>query len=226
MPLNEDIAKYVGHFRKRLPEIAGIANSHYRKTLYVTLLDCLSRAAFPNVKGNRVRFVTFIDTCSSWSYRDRVSTPQLKLALDDSCMSSGALYADTASRLAAWSEGSILRPDSDPTINDLRALMNVSEKPCVEKARYAELLYTYRNHLVHEFREPGYGMEFSDDPSTPYYHTMSQLNTGGSSWELVFPNAFFHSLCEQSVVGIKAHLKSSEINPYDAYQFGTLWPRR
>lgn len=224
MSLNEEIDQYINYFRQRLPEITSIASPHYRKTLYVTLLDCLSRAGFPSIPNHRLRFVTFIDKCSNWKDKDRVSTPQLKLTLDNSTISSGALYDAVSARLDSWTEGAILRPDSDPTFDELRTLMNANEQHYVEKARYPELLYTYRNHLVHEFRQPGYGIELSDDPSTPYYHSMTASMTG-SSWELVFPAQFFHGLCDNSIAGLEVHLKNSNLNPYEAYQFGTLWQR-
>lgn len=221
MSFDEDIDQYLNYFRQQLPEIEAIASHHYRKTLYVTLLDCLSRAGFPTIDKHRPRFVTFIDTCTGWKDKDRVSTPQLKLALDNSMITSGALYDAVSARLATWTEGDILRPDSDATIDELRPLISTGEQPHVEKARYAELLYTYRNHLVHEFRQPGYGMELSDDPTTPYYHSMT-----GSPWELVFPSPFFHRLSGDSIDGLELHLKHNMLNPYDAYQFGTLWQRR
>ena len=64
-----------------------------------------------------------------------------------------------------------------------------SERKAIEATRYAALFYTYRNHLVHEFREPGYGIERDDDFAAPYYHSMTSCDRGSSenSWELVFP---------------------------------------
>lgn len=221
MSLDENIAQYIEYFREQLPEVAAIASPLYRKALFVTMLDCLSRAAFPNVDKHRVRFVSFIDACSGWGDKDRVSAPQLKLALDDNGITSGLLFAAVCARLSAWSEGQILRPDSDPAVDELRALANAAERPLVEQARYAELLYTYRNHLVHEFRQPGYGIELSADLMTPYYHGMI-----GSPWELVFPTPWFRALCEDSIAGLEGHLRRNRLNPYDAYQFGTLWQRR
>jgi hypothetical protein len=113
------------------------------------------------------------------------------------------------------------RPDSDPISSEVLALAGTTERRLVEQARYVELLYTYRNHLVHEFRKPGYGIELSDDPTTPYYHGME-----GSPWELVFPGQFLHNLCGNCIDGLAVHLRTSGLNPYDAYKFGTLWRRR
>ena len=220
MPLDDDIEQYIRYFRERLPEVADVASPLYRKALYATMLDCLSRAAFPRVDRHRSRFVPFIDSCSGWTDKDRVSASQLTLALHDKQIGSGPLLEAAHARLATWTEGEILRPDRDPTIDELRTLATATVRPLLEQARYAELLYTYRNHLVHEFRQPGYGIEMSSDPTTPYYHS-----TIGGPWELVFPGPFFHALCDNSMSGLEAHLRRSRINPYDAYQFGTMWRR-
>jgi hypothetical protein len=223
MTLQKDIEQYINYFREKLPEISAIASHHYQKTLYVTLLDCLSRSGFPHLtRKNKCRFVKFINTCSDWNDKDRVSVPQLKLLLDSNGIASGALYTAVLKRLNGWSKGEILRPNSDPTIDELEPLLNADERRLVEKAKYAELLYNYRNHLVHEFRQPGYGMDLSEMPTTPYYHELTK-GAGRDSWELVFPSDFLHDLCSESISGLDCHLNSNNINPYDAYEFGTLW---
>lgn len=41
-----------------------------------------------------------------------------------------------------------------------------------------QLLYTYRNFLIHEMRRPGRGMDFDENDVEPYYHsTTYELGT-------------------------------------------------
>jgi hypothetical protein len=221
MTLTDDIDQYISYFRVQLAEIVCVPQLLHRKILYVAVLDTLSRAAFQQLQGHHERNVTFLDTCSKWSDKDRVSALQLKLILDNKGMTSGTLYANVSARVSKWVEGNIIRPNREPMIDEVRHLATSAEQPLVTGTRYAELLYTHRNHLVHEFRAPGHDFELSDDPTNPYYYSMA-----GSPWELVFPRVFMHNLCESSLEGLKEHLIRSNLNPYDAYHFGTLWRRK
>jgi hypothetical protein len=69
MALQDDISQYIPHFRAQNREIEEIASTRpiSREILYFVEIDTLSRAAFPQVSGNRKRVVQFIDTCSHWA---------------------------------------------------------------------------------------------------------------------------------------------------------------
>jgi hypothetical protein len=90
----------------------------------------------------------------------------------------------------------------------------------VESCRYPELFYTFRNNLIHEFREPGYGMEMSNDKK-PFYLSMMD-----SPWQLVFPVNFFATICRQAVERLRDHLLKHKINPYTRFEFGSVWRAR
>jgi 3-methyladenine DNA glycosylase AlkD len=94
MAVRDDIAQYISHFRAQNQEIEQIAIAQriFREVLYLVEIDTLSRAAFPLVSGNRKRVVQFIDTCSNWNDKDKVSAVQLKLALEENGTCSGQLY--------------------------------------------------------------------------------------------------------------------------------------
>lgn len=220
MTIPDDIDQYIEHFRSQNEQIDRVGHPVFRKILYLVEIDTLSRAAFATVQGHRKRFLRFIDRCSNWSDKDRVSAVQLKLLLEENHIRSGSLYDRVESCIASWGYFSIIRPAGDLTFTEAEKLASSNERRSVNDSRYSELLYTYRNHLVHEFRQPGYGMEISDDPTTPYYHGMEE-----SPWELVFPGKFLHKLCESCIDGLKAYLKANNLNPYDSYQFGTMWRR-
>jgi len=170
--------------------------------------------------------VQFIDTCSNWNDKDRVSAVQLKFALEKNGILSGLLYDSINRCINSWGYGRIIRPNDDLTLGEAQRQSTPSELKYVNDSRYTELLYTYRNHLLHEFREPGDGMDLGADlPPAPYYLGMDLPITGQSSWELVFPVQFLQELCEGCINGLEAHLSANNLNPYDAYEFGAMWRR-
>ena len=226
MAIRDDIDQYIVYFKAQNQEIATVAHPAFKKVLYLVEIDTLSRAAFPRGSGNRQRVVQFIDTCSNWNDKDKVSAVQLKFALERNGILSGQLYDSIKGRINSWAYGLIIRPNDDLTLVEAQQLSTPSESKYVNDARYSQLLYTYRNHLIHEFREPGRGMDLGIDlPPTPYYLGMDRLSTGQSSWELVFPVQFLRGLCEGCINGLEAQLCANNQNPYDAYEFGTMWRR-
>jgi len=224
MTIHDDIDQYIQYFRARNQDIAKVDSFLFRKILYLIEIDTLSSAAFPMLNEHRKRVVQFIDTCSNWNDKDRFSAIQLKLILENNKIQSGPLYDLVKNRIDSWGYGSIIRPDGDLCLTEVEWLAATNELKLVNNSRYAELLYTYRNHLIHEFRQPGYGMEIYD-PSTPYYLGMDHLDTGQSSWELVFPVQFLYNLCAGVIDGLESHLITNNLSPYDGYEFGTMWRR-
>jgi hypothetical protein len=187
----------------------------YQKILYVAVLDTLSRAAFPCVSGNRERVLTFIDTYTGWHDRNKISSSQLKLALEDAGNTGGALYRSMKQCVDGWSEGTIILPDSDPEITSVIPLAATrSERIVIKNHCYASLFYTFRNHLVHEFRNPAYQMEQDNDPARAYYHSIE-----GDPWQLLFPAPLFRDLCRNGLQKLVGHLKWSGLSPHASFRF-------
>jgi hypothetical protein len=84
---------------------------------------------------------------------------------------------------------------------------------------YGHLFYTYRNNLIHEYREPGYGNDWSRKATEPYYTNLSSFG----SRELVFPLAFIESLYAQALAGAERELLQKKINPHKRFDFGSHW---
>jgi hypothetical protein len=97
-----------------------------------------------------------------------------------------------------------------------------AEEKQVNLMRHTSLLYGFRCKLVHEFREPGYGMEaFSDE--LPHYHSMTDLDDSIQTIELVYPTEWFVRLPISVLKSLKTHYLNAETNPYESYDFDSLW---
>lgn len=230
----EDIDGFIEYFREQNREIATLeANPIFRKILYLIEIDSLSRAAFPGLNGNRKRIVKFIDDCSNWPDKDRVSAVQLKVYLKEEGIQSSQLCNFVNEHINSWDSGSPptykVFPTQDLTLQETEKRMTKQESRYVSKASYKELLYTYRNYLLHEFREPGNvrdpAIDLGSNCHTPYYRDTenSDPSSRGNSWELQFPVQFLCKLCADSINGLKEYLLKNGLNPYDSYKFGSNW---
>jgi len=212
------IQRFVEYFRDQEAVIAPVQPIMYRKLIYAAALDPIARAAFGKVDTHRARSLRLIDELTNWLDRDRVSLPQLCLALEHSGHVSSALFVEAKAQLQTWNSGEVVRLSKSPRLSELEPLAQEPEKRILAYCRYAELYYTYRNNLVHEFRDPGYGIEMSADKDQPYYHGMID-----HPWQLVFPVGFFARLYAEALAGLEAFLKSHNIDPYSQFEFGSRW---
>jgi hypothetical protein len=241
MSNKEDINKYCFHFKERLEEIKTIENRLYQKILIVTMIDSLAHAVYPGDKV-RERFIKFVKNFSGWKDHCRVSLPQLALNLQSDSTDS-ELRIRVKERLDSWKNGRIYRINEvDPCKQELEKLATTQEyRKLIENSFHAELLYTYRNHLVHEFREPGHPPEISSDNTSPYYCGVTEIydeirdgtysdgelreimRSSRRTWELVYPLGFFVSISEKSLASLRRRLEEDDLNPYSSYQFGSIW---
>ena len=212
------IKRFVGYFRDQEAVIASVQPIMYRKLIYAAALEPIARSAFGKVDKHRAKSLRLIDELTNWLDRDRVSLPQLCLALEDSGYVSSPLFVEAKARLKAWCPGEVVRLSVSPLLSELMPIAQESEKSILVSCRYAELYYTYRNNLVHEFREPGYGIEMPVDKHQPYYHGMID-----NPWQLVFPVGFFARLYVEALAGLEALLMRDDIDPYSQLEFGSRW---
>jgi len=129
MTVHDDISRYISYFKAQNQEIEKIASTRliFREILYLVEIDTLSHAAFPQVSGNRKRVVQFIDTCSNWNDKDKVSAVQLKLILEEKGVRSGRLYNAINRRISSWGYGKIVRPNDDLTLAEAQQLSTPNE---------------------------------------------------------------------------------------------------
>ena len=230
--LEDNIDRFLGFFRNRLSEIrnlnCGESTALFRKNLYSSILDALSKTTSHPKKGNRERIVDFIRYFGGWAHCEKISLTHLVRLLEkvpDPSFSGLKQYA--FSLYDQWSEGEVIYLENDPDFDDVkthwpREILKPFEDVQIEFLQHVNLFYRYRNSLVHELREPGYGMEFSKDPN-PFYHSMSDFDGKQKSWELVYPLRFYEKLCETAIDNLREYYLKDRIEPYMCYTFGTYW---
>jgi hypothetical protein len=129
--------------------------------------------------------------------------------------------------------GQVQSIENDPSCEEVRRMWPAPkehrtplEGVDLESLQHWQLMYAYRNSLIHALRTPGYGMEFGSDES-PHYHQMSTPATEDRevtvTAELVYPWKFLHKLCDTGLIELRKYFLENEINPFDSYVFGSYW---
>ncbi len=219
-----EVSKFFSYFEERIQDVDKLQHNLFKKILYFTMLDTLSKCAYPKVNRNKERFVKFIEKFSNWGDGNRVSACQLSFYLKAQIEEFTQLRTQIDSFIKNWNNGEIVRPEKEPFINDLT--LGSQDYRKIEEFTYKALLWKYRCFLIHEFREPGYPMEISDDGSTPYYIGMKHINgqdISDKSWELTFSLPFIKNLLLESLKKLQEYCKKEDINPYHSYKFSSSW---
>ena len=228
MTVRKSIDKFITFFRQQRLAVGQIeASPIYRKILYLVQIDALSRAAFPGEKGHKDRVLKFLNEYSNWSIRDRVSAIHLQDSLKKNGKLSGPLFDLVNARVREFKiRESKIYANDDLTVEEVQCPACSEVPSIVKEARYDELFYTYRNTLIHEFREPGkYQLPFEEYPN-PFWDKVLNPNDREMPWELVVPLRFLKTLCEDSINGLERCLIEQNRDPRLAYKFETPWPRR
>jgi len=235
-----DIERFMSHFKRELEQIwefrieGGGNEKAYKKVLFFSVIDSLSKCIFPR-KGNRDRIVSFVNDFSEWDNRHRISLPHLSQLLFKSPEPAFSnLKKIVNDEYSKWSSGEIISLERDPDIKDVLKYWPAEKehkKPLsvitIESLQHIHLFYSYRNFLVHELREPGYGFDTYKEDS-PYYISFTHLPGDSTedekeTWELVYPVLFLKNLLVNCLNNMENYLTDNNINPYSSYTFGTYW---
>lgn len=222
MSVQENIDSFFRWFRDTREQIDDLPE-HFRRILLLSLLDTLSKCAFPKESKNRKRFVDLINYYSDWKYKDYVSLPQLRYLLleVEGCEE---FKREVETRISKWPHGGILRPDeADPHLNELDRFRCGIWRKQIERARYPSLLWRMRNFAVHEFRNPGKGWAFTNDNSTSYYHGCIDQNGFFKSWELYMPCEVVSRIVQKCSENLKAEFERKGFDPNASFTFGSSW---
>jgi len=229
--LQSKIESYCAAFDEHLQDLDAIAvphrSRHFRKALCLSLLEALASGRFPS-RGAKERFVKLVLRFGHWSQATHVSLVHLvKLLerLDDSAFdpARGTLYPKLQS---AGSGGPVLIPEIDLPWPEACAAWPVSptakllgETLSLDRLRLVELLYDYRNTLIHEARERTFSAENTEDE--PFYESVG-TSSDQQEWHLVFPYDFLRKLVAACVTNLRADFLATGRNPYAGHAFGYL----
>lgn len=218
-PYRLQVQQFISHFRREGDEIASVASELHRKILYCSALDTLARAVCAPKTNNRPRFVDLLVSHTDWSDAKRVSLFQLTSHLRLKKRTRFRLYREAKRRLEASPPRRRLLLSASPTFAEMEVFAAQGELEALRSHTYAELFYTFRNTLVHEYREPGYGTDWSRKATEPFYTSLSSFGQR----ELVFPIAFVESIFQQALQRVSEHLRSRKVNPHSKFNFGSRW---
>lgn len=200
----------------------------YKKTLIITHIDTLAgirytEKRYPQLnKRNRERFIQFIETSNSWPNGSMVSIPFLAEYANGGKITDGQLKEHVLAKLAANFEEESFNVRASVIDESLEQLMALSsteqEEKAIRESRHYELMYRYRNYLIHESQEPGNAMEVVPE-NEAYYHGY----IGEQRLFLAYPLQLFESILEQSITYLKNYLLKNEIDPYAYVKETARW---
>lgn len=201
----------------------------YKKVLLITHLDTLAgirytEGRYPQLnKKNKERFIQFLSTSGVWPRGNMVSIPFLVEYTHNGKISNGRLKDFVRDKLSNnFEEGSynVRASVIDEPFDKLIELSTTEqeEKAIVENRHY-ELLYRYRNYLVHESRQPGNSMEIDPEEEEAYYHGY----VGKDILHLAYPINLFIGILKRSITYVKGYLKENKMDPYDYVKETARW---
>lgn len=230
------IATFVSSVKTHIENIHNISvdrnPKRYKKILYVSVLEGIAKVRYPS-KEPRDRLIKLVHTFGGWNDGERISLPHLVAALErtaDERFEDIRKYA--YSQLHNWDHGVPLYLDNDPMFSEIQKRWPKEEGSdlridCLrielKRLRHVELLYEYRNYLVHESRQPTMGFEEADDIH-PFYESVNEHSTvfGGKApeWHLVYTSGFLDQLCRTCLGSLEQYLKKNKKDPYSTFRDG------
>ena len=239
--VENNIRAYISYFQDQVQSI----DNHCPKTkdgdlhsriLYMALLDAISRSVFAR-EENRERIVHFVSGFCGWPECNRVSLPHLYKLVGEKTETQIVSLRDLAIRsISMWIQSEKVSLSRDLEFSEVEKLWprDGDKIICIDGVwpkwlQHAHLSYTYRNHLMHEFRIPGRHAELWDDDE-PYYATLIEYKDEKSSelkssWELQYTARFFRGLCFTGLTNLEKHFTTHEVDPFESIDWGNYWLR-
>jgi len=207
--IQKQIERFISYFQNKYQTIKNTkfkANDElFKKTIYMGIIDALSKTIYPR-KGNRERFVSFIENCSDWKYCNRISLPHLLRLLE---FYPEPEYSEirkfTFSVYGQWPPGEIISLKKDL---ELEEIIKYWPRGQVNDELIKGVKLESLKHL-------SLGKE-------PSYHSMT-MEDGKDTWQLVYPLGFFENICETCIINLKEYLILNNIDPYNSFKFGSYW---
>ncbi len=200
----------------------------YKKALLITHIDTLSgirytEDRYPQLnKKNKERFIQFLSTSGVWPNGNMVSIPFLSEHTQNGRISNGRLKDFIINKLKDnFEEGSFNMHASvidEPFERLIKLSTTEQEEKSIIENRHFELLYRYRNYLVHESREPGKAMEVVPE-NEAYYHGY----IGEDRLFLAYPINLFIGILKRSITYMDNYLKEHRMDPYEYVNETVRW---
>lgn len=219
--------------------ISNIKTSDYvdnlKIALFFTYIDMMAKSVYGNDKGNRARITKLIEEHFQWPYSNYVSLQMLLLRLENTDdPNDNNIMEYLKKQLSSFPKSSPVPLNFDKPIEEIHALWETDNEEkknrFLEKCAHKNLLYAYRNKIIHEMRPPG-DQYMLFETKTPHY--VSNIKTGfnecgkliqtGQVWQLVYPLSFFEDMSKSIRLSIENFCKENEYNPYTHFTFKDLW---
>ncbi|WP_421383348.1 hypothetical protein ACOJQI_02830 [Bacillus salacetis] len=233
MDIREDIDSYIRAMEEIQVSIIQLQGERYlknhQKTLLFSLLETISNGVYGNGLRNVDRFKKFIMEFCEWEDATRVSLQQLALLLENTQEPEYRRLKDHVSEgIEDYPPASAAPFSCDSTIEEIKALMPRGEPVIngvdIHSLTHVNLLWKYRNSLVHEARSIG-STELFDHTDYPHYVHFTMLEKDGEweVWKISYPIMFFNNLVERALKNVRVHCVEREFDPRQNYDFGELW---
>jgi len=227
-PINQNICDFFDYHDKLRNSIINAEFDYQsevnRMVLLFVLIDSLSVSISPEENNVRERFKSFIKKFSDWGNNERYSLVQIYYAIKEGKIEiSEDLFVYIEKKIKSKIRGQVFNPDFDEVLNSPNLIKNNLSK--IDKYSYLELLWRFRNYLIHEFRIPGRGWNISDGDEI-YYLSVSvddDIERGEYTWELIFPIQYINLLVKNSIFNAKKYCLEKELDPSKSFDYNTLW---
>lgn len=208
---------------------------NHKKTLLLCFIDLMAKAVYRDC-SNRKRFVHFVKNYCDWKYANYISLPQLVILVNkDPSEELLELRSFANERINSWPNARPILLNNDLCSSEVNKFWpdnhKTFERYNLDSLTHANLLWQFRNSLVHELRPPGSTMDFFEEKN-PHYTQVLQIHVdnasgkprlNGKHWELTYPLDFFYHLVNNAIKNSKKHFTRKNINPYDNFRFGSEW---
>lgn len=222
--LAEDIDTYIGHFRSEHAKLKTLEHDLHRRILGVTMLSALAEGRYPREPESGPQFVKLIEAYCAWPDSTSISVELLAMAESANPRLGAGTMDELAKRAAAWRTRNVRALDPQ-AVDIMPNNATPDDRKRIDQFKHSALLWVYRNKLVHEYRKPGHGMDWSNDEA-PFYHSMTHLGEGKrDTRELVYPATWILGLVPPVLDALERFYLLSETNPYESYKFGSPWRR-
>lgn len=219
----------------------------HSKILSCSIFDAISKSIFPEISSNCQRFTALVKLCKNWPESQKVSLLHLVRLLEitpnlPSSTNELKIYATQQFESKFPNSNSIISNNKAISLDvEIEAILDLwptqNGKPIKigkvlpHQLKHEYLLWLYRNSVVHEYRNPGRGVELGQYvPEYAFYQEMATVSEIDekefkftSHWELVYPYRFFINLCKEALDVVSLLHNKNKTSPFQAYSEGTFW---